>query len=315
MPLNWNTFTALTRRKHIPVLADNIYKSNPLFILLDKGDRIVYDGGTEIHEPILAGQQPTQWYQGFDTLNITPVDPIMDAIWQWRLAMASVTVDGQTEVLNSGVERVLSVIESLMMNAEMTLKDQLGVGTFSDGTNTLMMDGLQEIMGVQAGGTGQSPPTYAGISRVTNTFWRTQFLDSAGGDPTFTLFQQMYGLTTQGDTSPDLIVVTQPCFNKLWAQALPQQRYDGGDEVIVGWQHIRFNRARIVVDSHCPAGQAFFLNTQFLKLVVHRDRDFAFTGWMPSLNVDARTGRIHWVGNMCCNNLRFQGIIVNLNET
>jgi hypothetical protein len=313
MPLNYNTMTALTRHKYIPVLADNVYKSNGFFLTLDSQDRILEDGGDNIHEPLLMAQQPSQWFQGYDSLNITPVDPIRELILNWKLAMSSVTIDIHTLRLNSGSERVLSVLESLMENSTLTLKDQLGVASYADGvTNTLMPEGIQCITG---GTNGLTPDSYGGLSRSANTWWQSQFQNMNGAQPTFTLLQTMYGSCTQGDTSPNLILCDQITFNKLWAQALPMMRVEAGDEVLIGWQYIKFNRAKILVDSHNPAGNVYFLNTQFLKIIVHRDENFDFTGWMPALTQHAMTGRVHWMGNLICNNLRFQGAQINYSVT
>lgn len=54
----------------------------------------------------------------------------------------------------------------------------------------------------------------------------------------------------------------------------------------------------MVVDSHVPAGSLFGLNTGYLKLIMHRDRDFHFTGFKIPLNQDAIVGQILWAGNL-----------------
>lgn len=308
MPISWVSIDALTRNKYIPVLADNVYKSNPLFLYAYQTSRIELDGGPRIRHPLLISQEPVTWYSGFDTIDITPVDPVRYAELNWKLVAAAVTIDGESEIANAGESQVLSLVESRLHNAEMSIRDQIGVGIFSDGTNPKMIDGLRVAIN-----TGN---TYAGINRATNTWWNANVFNASSADPTFSLFQmQGFGPATQGNTMPDLVVTTQPIFNKLWIQALPQQRFGEGDEIMVGWPIIRVNRARIVADSHCPSGYAFFLNMEFVKIIVHQDRNFVTTPWLPSMNQDARTMRIHWAGNLLVNNPRFQSVITNLNES
>lgn len=54
----------------------------------------------------------------------------------------------------------------------------------------------------------------------------------------------------------------------------------------------------MVVDSKPTTGSVFGLNTKSIKLVVHRDRDFHFTGFKIPINQDAIVGQILWAGNL-----------------
>lgn len=308
MPINWLTVQAITRSKYIPILQDNIFKSNPLFIYLDRTDRIVLDGGVDVREPLLMTPEPFTWYQGFDPIDITPVDPVRSLILQWAFGATGITIDGPAIAANGGEPRVLSLVETRVHNGEMTIRDNLGIALFSDGVAI-----PKSITGLAAAiNTGN---LYGGIDRSVNPWWNAQVLNALGGDPTFSIIQQLYGLCTQGNTRPDIAFTTQAIFNKLWSQALPQQRYDGGDEVVIGWDYLKINGMKIFVDSHCPPGYFYALNTEFIKLFVHQDYDFRPTDWMPSLTQDARTMRIEWGGNLLVNNSRFHGVLYGLNET
>jgi hypothetical protein len=235
------------------------------------------------------------------------VDPATQIILPWVFGAAAVTIDGPAIAVNGGEPRVLSLVETRIKNAELTVRDQLGVALFSSGTNALVISGL----GV-AVTTGN---TYAGINRGTATYFNAQSLSAGNNDPTYTLVQSLVGLCTQGNTKPNVAFTTQKVWNKLYAQALPNQRFDGGDEVTVGWDFIKIGSMRLYVDSHCPASTLYVLNTEFVKLFVHQDYDFAATEWMPALGQDAHTLRIHWGGNMIVNNPRFQGVMTSILET
>jgi hypothetical protein len=61
----------------------------------------------------------------------------------------------------------------------------------------------------------------------------------------------------------------------------------------------------------CPANHMYFLNTDYLKLKTHRDRNFTPIG--PdrfATNVDAMVKPIGWAGNMCASNLSLQGVMI-----
>ncbi len=306
MPLNWNTLDALTHRKFIPILADNVYKSNPLFIQLNSKGRIVLDGGRSIVEPVLYNTQGGGAYSKFQALDVTPREIITDLELNYKLYYAGATLAEEDILKNSGSSKVLDYVAAYVENMEHTLRDLLGTALFKLTPTAEELDSLAVAIN-----TGN---TYAGIDRTTYTWWNANVINAASAEPSFNMFQEMYGKCTQGNTSPDLIVTTQRIFDKLWALALPQQRFPEGDEVHIGWPMLRFNRAKVVVDSHCTSGRAYFLNTDYVKLVVHRDRDFVFTGWMPFTSQDARHGRVHWSGNLVVNAPRFCGVITNISE-
>lgn len=265
------------------------------------------DGGVDVREPILTAQEPFTWYNGFNPIDITPVDPGTQIILPWTFGAAAVTIDGPAIVANGGEPRVMSLVETRVKNAELTCRDQLDTALFNTGSNALQPTGL--------GAAVTTGNVYAGINRATSSYFNAQSVNAASGDPTFSLIQTAVGLATQGNTKPNIGITTQKIWNKLYAQAIPQQRFDGGDEVTVGWDFIKAGSMRIYVDSHCPAQTFYALNTEFIKLFVHQDYDYASTEWMPAQGQDAHTMRIHWGGNLIVNNPRFQAVITAINES
>ena len=81
MSLNYDSLSALTRDKFIPVLVDNIFNSNVLaFKLLKNAEKL--DGGKKILTPLEYGMNTAQgYYSGYDVLDTTPSDPITSAEW------------------------------------------------------------------------------------------------------------------------------------------------------------------------------------------------------------------------------------------
>jgi hypothetical protein len=55
----------------------------------------------------------------------------------------------------------------------------------------------------------------------------------------------------------------------------------------------------------------YFLNTKFLRLEVHKDRDMVplGPGERSSVNQDATVKIMGWAGNMTCSNRRQQAVI------
>jgi len=122
---------------------------------------------------------------------------------------------------------------------------------------------------------------------------------------------QMYGACTVDSDSPDLIVTTQTIYDAYESSLQGNKRFDG-DAVLgdAGFQSLRFKGASVVVDSHCPAGQMYFLNTRYLDFKVHSKRNFAFEDFKAMESIDAMQARIFWMGQLVCTNPRMQGMLV-----
>tara|TARA_Y100001963_G_scaffold157872_1_gene255487 strand:- start:4093 stop:5214 length:1122 start_codon:yes stop_codon:yes gene_type:complete len=132
MALNYDSLSALTRDKFLPVLVDNIFQSNPLTLKLLKGAEKL-DGGKKIITPIEYGKNSAQgFYSGYDVLDTTPSDPITAAEWNWKQAFSTITISGEEELKNSGDSQVLSLLKSKMKNAEKSLKDLFGSKLFAN---------------------------------------------------------------------------------------------------------------------------------------------------------------------------------------
>jgi len=122
---------------------------------------------------------------------------------------------------------------------------------------------------------------------------------------------ELYGALSIDNDSPDLIVTTQVIFDAYESSLQANKRWQGDDTLAdAGFQTLRFKGATVVVDSHCPAGQMYMLNTRYLDFKVHNKRNFAFEPFRRQEASDAMQARIFWMGQLTCSNVRMQGCLV-----
>lgn len=122
---------------------------------------------------------------------------------------------------------------------------------------------------------------------------------------------RMYGACSVDNDQPDLIVTTQAIFDAYESSLQANKRFDGDSTLAdAGFQTLRFKGATVVVDSHCPVGQMYFLNTKYLDFKVHNKRNFAFEDYKPLEAKDAMQARIFWMGQLVCSNPSRQGLLV-----
>ena len=166
---------------------------------------------------------------------------------------------------------------------------------------------------------GTTYATYGGITRTSsaNTWWNAN-VDATGGAVTLDVINTMIGSCTIGEKKPDLILTTQTLFNKVWSRVQPQQRFmapsgKNADFASVGFSGIEFNgHAAMMVDNHIPSGYMFFLNTDFWKMVINKNRNFYWTNEKNPSDADAYVRQLLLMGNFICQAPRLQGMLSGL---
>lgn len=321
-PIGVNTVNSISRRFIIKQVVDNVYNSNILTFRLLARNKKVFEGGFQIEVPIAWSHFAAGgYYSGFDLLDVTPSDTIKNAAFDFKMAEVPVSVDGATLIRVNSPEAVVNFLGQYFAQAESELADILGIGVFSDAvSNPKVIDGIQGAID-----NGAVAATYGGLSRAANAFWNAQ-VAAAVAPLTFPQLQQVFGNTTMGGRRPTLLVGTQPIYNIIWAlstgvnstsgvpgQAFPVQA--GGEDVQLaqaGFSNILFNGVPLVVDSHCPAGNLFLINEEYLSLYVNPNRDFFLRDFDAPVNQDAYTSLVLWAGNLVCSNVLRQGKLTGI---
>ena len=88
----------------------------------------------------------------------------------------------------------------------------------------------------------------------------------------------------------------------------------GMDEQLAqaGFTNLLFNGVPMVVDSHAPAGDMFFLNEDYMTLVVASQADFRMNDFREPVNQDAMVSLLLWAGNMVFYNVQRQGKLTGI---
>lgn len=295
---------------YLPGLIDLVFNSNALWIRLASKDRIILDGGDLIRQPILYSGLTTGSYSGLDTFNITRVPSKTVLQFDWSQYYTNLTIDGRTIIKTAGSgSRILDLVEAEMETARLSLADGLGIDLFLDGTG----NASKALVGLIAAiDSGTNVAAYGGITRDASAqgVAVTGNLNTTGGALSLSLVNSVMGTATIQPHRPDLLISPQVMWDRAWERVQPQQREPAGpgfdDLARVGFTAINFNGAAWVVDSHIAAGNVWGLNTDFIKLIVHRDRDFKFTGFQTPINQDALVGQILWAGQLVVQSPRLQ---------
>lgn len=318
-----STFTELvstTFNKHRKEVKDNVSHHNALLKRLNsKGNTKTEDGGLTIVEPLDYAENTTyQRYSGYDTLNVAASDVISAAQFNWKQIAVNVVASGLEMRINKGDSKIINLVKARIKNAIRTFKNNFSSDVYSDGTASNQINGLQAL--VSDLGTG----TVGGINSTTFTFWKSILQSAAaplGGGAAITvgpttieeLFLGLWLALIRGDDKPDLIVTDSVYFSHYERSQVPMKRYasDGSaGNAAGGFVSLKYKTADVVYDggSGIPASHAYFLNTDYLYLVVHEDADMTVMDEMKPYNQDAAVIPVLWMGNLVVSNRSLQGV-------
>jgi hypothetical protein len=326
MPANpdFDDIATTTLRNRSGKLADNATRT---MVLLDrmrrKGKVRPADGGRSITQELEAALNPNGgWYAGLDTLNTSAYEPFTAADYEWKQAYVPVVWSGLDKLKNQGEHATINLITSRVKNGEKSLVDLVAQASYSTGTGFggKQMHGLGLFV-VSDPSTG----TVGGIDRAGNTFWRNQFASvTTGTGPNIAAsnpsnyLAALNGLSidcTRGTDRPDLYVADKLHYKNYMESLQPLQRITNTDMAGFGFTALKYmgvgGNADFVLDNgHCPASTTYVLNSDFIYLRPHPDRDFVpFGGDRIPTDQDGTIRFVGFTGNMTAANLARQGVL------
>lgn len=319
MPSPNSTFTELvstTFRNHKKEIKDNISNRNALLQrIMKKGNYMRETGGLTIATPLdYAANGTYQRFSDWDTLNISASDVITSAEYQWRQIAINVVSSGRELRINSGPEKLINLAKAKMKNAIRTFNNNFSSDLYSSGSLTNQINGLQAL--VADAGTG----TVGGIDSSAWSFWQNKVFDLSVNSVTISATtiegSAMLPLWLQLDRGPgdcpDLIVADNNYYSFFETSQTSIKRYTSSESANGGFASLKYKNADVMYDgnSGIPANRMYFLNTEYLKLVVHRDADLTEVPEQRPVNQDGAVIPILWMGNLVCSNRALQGVII-----
>jgi hypothetical protein len=297
MALTYDQVTAITQKKFIPKMYDNIFDSNPLLQRAKKkGWYEKLDGGERIVVPLMyALTSASGWYSGAETLDTSDNQNISAAEYTWKQLYANITIRRDEELKNSGDSQILSLVKNKMKIAEKTMADTLGTGLYSDGSDSKAIVGLRDIVAIDQ--------TVGGISQVTNSWWQGK-VDSSTTVLSLAALQTQHTAATIDNDSPSVGITTRTIYDLYYNLLQPQQRFVDSEVAKGGFTSLMFNGIPIIADSHCPSSHLFLLNEEYLHLWAHKEEDMRMEPFTKPINQNIKVAKIYFMGAMGSSNNR-----------
>lgn len=314
---NLTEIVASTLRNRSGEFADNVSNGNALLQRLSKRGKAkpAAGGRTIVQELEYAENSTFMWYNGYETLNISPSKVFDAAEFAWKQAAVNVSWSGlETRVQNAGEEAVIDLMESRVKNAERTMKNKMSEGVYSDGTGTSgkQLGGLQLLVA-----DDPTTGTVGGINRANFSFWRNQLYDFSveGVTSSATTIQKamrtLWLRCKRGQDKADTIVGDDVYYEYFWDSLTDIQRINRSDRGVAGFDSLAFNTADVIHDgdSGIPASHFYFLNTDFIYFRPHSATNMVPLTRRNAVDQDAGVVPVVFAGNMTASNLSLQGVM------
>lgn len=315
---------ATTIQSRTRQIADNVTKNNALLAKLNqRGNVKPFGGGNVIFQELsFAENGNAGFYSGYDLLPVAAQDVISAAEFNIKQLACPVVMSGLEMLQNSGREAFIDLLEARINVAEATMANKLAQSIYSDGSGS----GGKEVTGLNAAvPSDPTSGTYGGIDRGTWNFWRSKLYDFSAQSPAVTPgsttiqagLNTLWASLVRGADRPDLIVLDNTYWSYYMSSLQAQQRFTDPATGSLGFPTVKFMDADVVLDGgiggYCPSATGFMLNTKYLFLRPHRDRNMVSLSpnRRYAINQDAEVQILAWAGNLTCSGAQFQGRIQN----
>lgn len=316
--INIGEIAATTLEMRSKETADNMLDNIALLNQIQKKGRVKpISGGNIIYEAIqYQDTSGFDWYSGWDPLATTQ-NPVVD-VAQFAIKQAAVPVmmSGLEELQNAGEEQVIDLLDEKMDVAEKTMKNNMEVGLFSDGTGS----GSKQINGLQLYVADTNTNTVGGISGNTYDWWRNISYDvSSSAYTTFTsataqqIINAAYVQTVRGNEAPDCAFADNNYFVPFLESLQAMQRITTDSTGKLGFTSVFYMNMEVFLaggrGGACPSSHMYLINTNYLKYRPHRRRNMVPLKKRDSFNQDGFVQYLSWAGALTITNRFVHAVI------
>jgi len=299
-PLDTILHSVITRSRKKLVMS--YVKSNALVAWMFASKRVeLEDGGKDITNPLVVGRNPNVTsYSYFDTLPVAQTNEFNTVSYGWSRVAGTVIISDQEQDENSGAQQIFKLMKAKMQVLDESIQEKFSIYAYGNGPGNDPY-GLDAMIP-----DNPTVGTIGGISRATNTYWRTSAYDF-GGTLNSTNIEEAFDdvlldLTLKKER-PSVIIAGRDVY-RIYRQAIRDKLVINlseikKDMVDLGFKGIGHDNIPIIYDEDCPVNKAFFINDTYLRLHILKGVNMKVKELSAPWNVDAVGRRVVWQGQLC----------------
>lgn len=320
MALTWSQtidslFTSTWMNRRTTAIEQAYLKTPFIFWLKQKGKVEEMRGYTRIEIPLEYGKNETvTWIQKGSTVPLTETELLTMCYENWKYSAATILRYGVEDQQNRGAARVIDYLTRKTNAAERAMWLDLERVVFSDGTGVNEPNGLKNI--IPDGTTVATTNTLHGLSRSTYDWFKAQQKTATGAFSVYGIsdMRNMLNNITKYANSEvkDIFYVTDQTTYEAFEDLMLQMKQVFNQELIdAGFENLVYRGRPLMWSPSAPSGNMYFVNPNYLKLMVDPDYQMEMTEWKPIPDqVNDRVCQITSAMNFICSRPVSQGVLV-----
>ena len=293
--------STLTRSRKKLMMAS--IKSNAFMAWAFANNRVEFeDGGHEITNPLTLGRNPNVTsYEYYDSLPVAQTSEFDTVTYTWSRVAGTVIISDQEEDENRGEAQIFKLMRAKINVLEESIKEKFSGYLYGSGSG-LDPNGLAVLIP-----DDPTTGTLGGISRASETQWRTSSYDFAGNLDSTNIEEAfddvILDLTLKKD-KPNLILVGRNIWRTYRAAVrdkitIPLTDTSNGKRMMdLGFTGLSHQNIPMLYDEDCGVNKAYFINDKYIKLHILRHVNMKVKTLSAPWTTDAHGRRVVWQGQM-----------------
>jgi len=309
---------------------DELFKKVPFLDDAKKHGGIEYeDGGIKIQRPLSVAEHSTisQMTTGYEPVSLAVADVLKPAIYNWCDFVAPVVISKKEELENSGEKAVVKIVEARMRSVMSLLRREMNKQILAGSSATLTQ--MNTLNGTVAGAEKFLEPRVPGATQTSvvgglakNTLnvpgFYNQFQTAGGAFGTNGL-GAMHNIYTAANVVTPMgeiksIIASTAAFANYKRSLFQNERYIDEKTLDGGRMALAYAGAMLSADSDMPTvspTSMYFINFDGIKLVIHKDGDFAVSPFEYVSGTTARAATVYFKGQLIADHLGSCGVLIN----
>jgi len=306
--------STLTRSRKKLMMAS--IKSNAFMAWAFANNRVEFeDGGHEITNPLTLGRNPNVTsYEYYDSLPVAQTSEFDTVTYTWSRVAGTVIISDQEEDENKGEAQIFKLMRAKINVLEESIKEKFSGYLYGSGSG-LDPNGLAVLIP-----DDPTTGTLGGISRASETQWRTSSYDFAGNLDSTNIEEAfddvILDLTLKKD-KPNLILVGRNIWRTYRAAVrdkvtIPLTDTGNGKRMMdLGFTGLSHQNIPMLYDEDCGVNKAYFINDKYIKLHILRHVNMKVKKLSAPWTTDAHGRRVVWQGQMALWNAFRKHAVIN----
>jgi hypothetical protein len=346
---NWDALVSMTLANYRPTLEDEISTGTPFFFMLSKKKNgegwVGHDSlGERLEIPLMYEMGTADFYSGYDQLDVTPMEGITKAFWEWAQMAVPISISRIEERKNSGRFQQISLLKSKTKQALLGIQDLFSKALLqgngpnsataittpftSQSNGSVGFDPLPKLVSY----TAALNTAVGNINPSTHTWWQNQVKNSAASNYAEFLKEMsgLWNLCARGvGGGPTMTLVDRLVYELYEAAMWSKHQNPSYQKADFPFDSLNFKGRPLVWDDFVPdiangtiasipvatSGSMWMLNTEYWSVHYDKETNFINTPFTKPENQDAKVSHILWYGATAVSNKRKQGAMGSIDTT